>query len=216
MQNIQYKTLNEKQKDSPYQEHSHAIAGACTFCGAPVQPGETVCEECGLPVAGIPCPKCGAECHRMFCPRCGAPACRAAERVLEKASADPDFIRARELTEKLEDLADQVFESPSDEIREEYDDTVRDLDALFEKMLPPAGSTPQEQFNYYSARNILIVHTERKTVRRQVRTEWICNYCGASHAKPSECYKPFLGGKWQYKEVIDVEETTTYEIKKEE
>ena len=28
-------------------------SGHCTFCGAPMEPGDTVCEECGMPADGV-------------------------------------------------------------------------------------------------------------------------------------------------------------------
>lgn len=88
--------------------------------------------------------------------------------------------------------------------KEEYRKTVRDINKLFEEMLPPAGTTPQEQRNFYSARKVAVVTTIKKKVK--VPIEWICNYCGCHHNQPSECAEPQLGGTWVY---IEKTETTT-------
>ena len=91
---------------------------------------------------------------------------------------------------------------------EEYQQVVKDLNQLFEEMLPPAGSTPQEQFNYYSARKIAI-ETVRKVQITQ-KTGWVCNYCGCFHNKPSECCEPWHGGTWIYETIEREEHTTEY------
>lgn len=85
-------------------------------------------------------------------------------------------------------------------IRQEYKSTVADVNRLFAEMLPPAGSTPQEQRNYYSARKVAV--TEKGVDR--IKTGWVCNYCGCFHSKPSECAEPWHGGVWQYDEVETV------------
>ena len=61
-------------------------------------------------------------------------------------------------------------------------------------MLPPAGSTPQEQRNYYTARKVAV--TELVEVTGLVG--WVCNWCHCFHDNPSQCYRPWLGGTWQY------------------
>lgn len=65
-------------------------------------------------------------------------------------------------------------------------------------MLPPAGSTPQEQRNYFSARKLPV----EKIIHTKVRNAWVCNFCGCWHNRPSECCEPWHGGKWvcEYKE----------------
>jgi hypothetical protein len=89
-------------------------------------------------------------------------------------------------------------------IKEEYRRTVRDVNKILDEMLPPAGSTPQEQRNFFSARKVAVETTIRQKVK--VPIEWICNYCGCHHKNPSECAEPQLGGTWVYIEKV---ETTT-------
>jgi hypothetical protein len=48
-----------------------------------------------------------------------------------------------------------------EEIMKEYKQTIRDVNKIFEEMLPPAGSTPQEQRNFYSARKVAVVTTTK-------------------------------------------------------
>ena len=96
-------------------------------------------------------------------------------------------------------------------IKEEYRRTVRDVNKILDEMLPPAGSTPQEQRNFFSARKVAVVTTVRQKVK--VPIEWICNYCGCHHKNPSECAEPQLGGTWVY--IEKVETTTVREYKYE-
>lgn len=95
-----------------------------------------------------------------------------------------------------------------EQIKDDYNKTVKDLNQLLAEMLPPAGSTPQEQRNYYSARKVAV---RTKTIEK-IKLGWICNYCGCLHNCPSECAEPWHGGHWEYKEV----ETETLEYKLDE
>ena len=72
----------------------------CTFCGAPMEPGDTVCEECGMPVDGVVCPQCGTRNYRTFCSHCNMPLTKAAQRVVEKAKEDPKVIQAAQLMDQ--------------------------------------------------------------------------------------------------------------------
>lgn len=82
------------------------------------------------------------------------------------------------------------------ELQAEYARMKAELNATLENMVPPAGSTPQEQRNYYSARRISVI---QKT-RSDNPVAWVCNYCGCWHNKPSECCEPWHGGTWIYEE----------------
>ena len=95
-------------------------------------------------------------------------------------------------------------------IQHEYQQVVKDINAVLDEMAPPNGSTPQEQFAYYSAQKVAVEAT-RKVVRKSVKrvcTGWVCNFCGCHHRVPGECVEPWLGGKWIYKDVTVYEETT--------
>ena len=66
-------------------------------------------------------------------------------------------------------------------------------------MLPPAGSTPQEQRNYYTARKVAVMEvTQEKWYGISVRETlgWECNRCHVLHNSPSECAVREFGGKW--------------------
>ncbi len=84
------------------------------------------------------------------------------------------------------------------ELRAEYSKIKAELDKALNEMLPPAGSTPQEQRNYFSARKLPV----DKIIRTKTRSAWVCNFCGCWHNCPSECCEPWHGGKWvcEYKE----------------
>ena len=84
------------------------------------------------------------------------------------------------------------------ELRAEYSKIQEDLNKALGEMLPPAGSTPQEQRNYFSARKLPV----DKIIRTKIRSAWVCNFCGCWHNCPSECCEPWHGGKWvcEYKE----------------
>lgn len=186
------------------------LVSYCTFCGAPMGWADEECIECGAPAGGINCPSCGTLSHRSFCPKCNAPVTRVAERMLEAAKADPVFKAAVEQNGKLEELElklEQAAPAEAPQIKRELIKVTDDLNALLGQMLPPAGSTPQEQRNYFCARKVAVV---TKTTRR-VCLGWVCNYCGCCHDQPSECTKPYLGGKWKYE---DEETTRTDYIKK--
>lgn len=103
----------------------------------------------------------------------------------------------------------KVSRRSREEIMKEYKQTIRDVNKIFEEMLPPAGSTPQEQRNFYSARKVAVVTTTK--TRSRITIGWVCNFCGCHHSQPSECTKPELGGTWIYEEKEEI--TTTKEYK---
>lgn len=184
----------------------------CTFCGATLEPGATTCEECGMPVDGVVCPQCGTRNYRTFCSCCNAPLTRAAQRAIEKAVEDPKVIEAASLMDQaaqLEEALENTAEGPAKEqAQETYQQVVKDIDQLFAEMLPPAGSTPEEQYNYYSARKVA-VETVR-VIKKETKTGWVCNYCGCLHRQPSECAEPWHGGTWIYKTITQTEVVKEY------
>ena len=172
----------------------------CTFCGAPMQWSDDECPECGAPAGGIICPSCGTLSHRSFCPNCNTPVTKAAARMAEAAKNDPVYQEAVARNAEAEELGRRLeAANPSEQpqLRQELVKVTEDLNSLLARMLPPAGSTPQEQRNYFCARKVAV--TTRTT--RRVRVGWVCNYCGCTHDQPSECCKPFLGGTWKYEDI---------------
>lgn len=176
------------------------IVSYCTFCGSPIEWSDSECPECGAPADGIRCPSCGTLSFRSFCPKCNTPVTKAAVRLLEAARKDPVFAEAQRLSEYIEENADKLG-------KVELIKVTADLNSLLDSMLPPVGSTPQEQRNYFCARKVAVTTS---TIRR-VRVGWVCNYCGCTHNQPSECCRPQLGGRWTYE---DVTTTKTEYIKK--
>lgn len=178
------------------------VVSWCTFCGAPMEWSDSECPECGAPADGIKCPSCGTLSFRSFCPHCNTPLTRAAARMVEVAKSDPVCVEAAAQSAKAAELERTLEIAPAAEvprIKQELVKVTADLNTLLEQMLPPAGSTPQEQRNYYSARKVAV---ESRTLTR-VKVGWVCNYCGCTHPNPADCCKPFLGGKWVYEDKVD-------------
>lgn len=171
---------------------------------------------------------------RPFCRHCNTPLTKAAIRAIEKAKQDPKVKKAAalmdraaqleailedspavmtEAEQRLQEILDDktefaVNESEKAQAAEEYKQVVKDINQLFEEMLPPAGSTPQEQYNYYSARKVAVESLRREV--RHVKTGWVCNYCGCFHNQPSECCEPWHGGTWIYREEVVEEKKVEY------
>lgn len=85
------------------------------------------------------------------------------------------------------------------EIMAEYQQTMEDAAKVMEEMLPPAGATPQEQRNYYTARKVAVmesVQVQWRGIPIQETMGWECNYCHCLHDNPSQCVRPDLGGQW--------------------
>ena len=206
-----YKTKQKTQQKARSLERP-PYSGKCTFCGAPMEPGETICEECGMPVDGVVCPQCGIRNYRTFCSHCNTPLTRAAQRAIEKAVEDPKVIQAAKLMDQaaqLEETLESTAEgSAKEQAQEAYQQVVKDIDQLFAEMLPPAGSTPEEQYNYYSARKVAVEYV--RTIKKDTKTGWVCNYCGCLHRQPSECVEPWHGGTWIYKTITATEVVREY------
>lgn len=86
-----------------------------------------------------------------------------------------------------------------EEILAEYKKAVEEANKAMEEMLPPAGSTPQEQRNYFTARKVAVTELiEEKwyTVKVKSIMGWECNRCHVVHSDPSQCCVREFGGKW--------------------
>jgi hypothetical protein len=86
-----------------------------------------------------------------------------------------------------------------EEIMAEYQQAIQDANRVLEEMLPPAGSTPQEQRNYFTARKMAVMELVEETfygINPRATMGWQCYHCHVIHDNPSECaYKEF-GGEW--------------------
>ena len=94
-----------------------------------------------------------------------------------------------------------------EEIMAEYEKAQEEAVKLLEEMVPPAGSTPQEQRNYFTARKVAVMETVQETWRGVPVREtmaWECNYCHVLHNNPEQCARPQLGGKWVPATLCDV------------
>lgn len=86
-----------------------------------------------------------------------------------------------------------------EEICEEFKQTAKDVNKVLEEMLPPAGSTPQEQRNYYTARKVAVTEIITETfwgIDPQDTMAWLCNHCQVMHENPQKCIYRDFGGKW--------------------
>ncbi|MBR4822934.1 MAG: zinc ribbon domain-containing protein [Bacteroidales bacterium] len=86
-----------------------------------------------------------------------------------------------------------------EEIMAEYQKALEEANKAMEEMLPPAGSTPQEQRNFYTARKVAVMEIiEEKWygIPIQKTMGWECNKCHVLHNNPSECAVKEFGGKW--------------------
>lgn len=64
------------------------------------------CGECGGDTRGVICPSCGTLSFRSFCPSCNAAVDELGQEELDKASADPVFMRICELAEKIVEVTE--------------------------------------------------------------------------------------------------------------
>lgn len=86
-----------------------------------------------------------------------------------------------------------------EDILAEYQKTIDETNKVLEEMLPPAGSTPQEQRNYYTARKVAMMEVIEKTWYGIIRDDvmcWECNKCHVLHDNPNQCAVREFGGKW--------------------
>ena len=93
-----------------------------------------------------------------------------------------------------------VEESESlQQLQEEYDNMVKDINDVLASFVPPNGSTPQEQFAFFSAQKVAIEKT--RTIfdqHEEISAYWVCKAYGCTHTDPSQCSKPSKGGTWYY------------------
>ena len=82
----------------------------CTYCGAPMEPGDEYCCKCGNPRKGIVCPQCGTLNFRCFCSRCNLPLDELALAEIEKAKRDPVFQKAQQLAQEMAELEEKIME----------------------------------------------------------------------------------------------------------
>ena len=107
-----------------------------------------------------------------------------------------------------------------EEIQAEYQRMVEEANKVLESMVPPAGSTPQEQRNYSTARKVAVMETykEKETVSyisQQIeRMGWVCNRCQVFHRSPEECLVREYGGHWTTR-TVDVWSTREEEVEKQ-
>lgn len=107
-----------------------------------------------------------------------------------------------------------------EEIQAEYQRMVEEANKVLESMVPPAGSTPQEQRNYSTARKMAVMETYKEKVTvsyisQQIeRMGWVCNRCQVFHRSPEECLVREYGGYWTTR-TVDVWSTREEEVEKQ-
>ncbi len=109
--------------------------------------------------------------------------------------------KSKQTTQKSENFSIKTISL--DEAMKKYKEVAEKLQAELNEMLPDPKATPQEQRNFFSARKI----SSAELI--SVRQCWVCNYCGCHHNQPSECYKPWMGGKWIMATELGNKTTTT-------
>lgn len=85
------------------------------------------------------------------------------------------------------------------EILAEYQKAIDEANKVFEEMLAPQGSTPQEQRNYYTARKVAVMEVIEHTwygIKKEDVMCWECNRCHVLHNNPQNCAVREFGGKW--------------------
>lgn len=106
------------------------------------------------------------------------------------------------------------------EIQAEYQRMVEEANKVLESMVPPAGSTPQEQRNYSTARKVAVMETYKEKVNvsyiagQEERMGWVCNQCQIFHRCPEECGVRKYGGHWTTR-TVDIWATREEEVEKQ-
>lgn len=106
------------------------------------------------------------------------------------------------------------------EIQAEYQRMVEEANRILESMVPPAGSTPQEQRNYSTARKVAVMETYKEKVNvsyiagQEERMGWVCNRCQIFHRAPEECGVREYGGHWTTR-TVDIWATREEEVEKQ-
>jgi rubrerythrin len=107
-----------------------------------------------------------------------------------------------------------------EEIQAEYQRMVEEANKVLESMVPPAGSTPQEQRNYSTARKVAVMETYKEKVSvsylagQEERMGWVCKRCQIFHRCPEECGVREYGGQWVTR-TIDIWATREEEVEKQ-
>ena len=107
-----------------------------------------------------------------------------------------------------------------EEIQAEYQRMVEEANKVLESMVPPAGSTPQEQRNYSTARKVAIMETYKEKVTvsylagQEERMGWVCTQCQIFHRCPEECGVREYGGHWTTR-TVDIWATREEEVEKQ-
>ena len=107
-----------------------------------------------------------------------------------------------------------------EEIQAEYQRMVEEANRILESMVPPAGSTPQEQRNYSTARKVAVMETYKEKVnvsyiaRQEEKMGWVCNRCQNFHSGPEACAVREYGGHWTTR-TVNIWATREEEVEKQ-
>ena len=107
-----------------------------------------------------------------------------------------------------------------EEIQTEYQRMVEEANKVLESMLPPVGSTPQEQRNYSTARKVAVMETYKEKVtvsyiaRQKEILGWVCYRCQIFHNCPEDCAVKEYGGYYTTR-TVDVWATREEEVEKQ-
>ena len=196
----------------------------CSQCGAPA--GGIICPKCGTLSFRAFCPECNEPLTRAAKKAVekaqSDPKFQQLQELVSKAEElraqientsinEPLTIHEKENEPRTLDVSTPIVSKEvdngeasskssiiSDSSAKDLEQLEIDIDKLLSEMLPPAGSTPQQQRIFFCARKIEVV--KAKTVTKTIKNPigWVCNLCGCTHRQPSECARPELGGRWIY------------------
>jgi RNA polymerase subunit RPABC4/transcription elongation factor Spt4 len=107
-----------------------------------------------------------------------------------------------------------------EEIQTEYQRMMEEANKVLASMVPPAGSTPQEQRNYSTARKVAVMETYKEKVtvsyiaRQKEILGWVCYRCQIFHNCPEDCAVKEYGGYYTTR-TVDVWATREEEVEKQ-
>jgi len=77
-----------------------------------------------------------------------------------------------------------------------YKEKMQEMQDSLNSMMPPADAPPQIQRDFLTARKMEFL----SRTKVKVKIGWKCFAYSCLHMQPSECSKPFAGGRWIYEE----------------
>ena len=118
----------------------------------------------------------------------------AATKEVSPAPTAPPTVKTAATPKKL--LFSAVTISSKEDAIKLYKEKMQEMQDSLNSMMPPADAPPQIQRDYLTARKIEFL----SRTKVKVKIGWKCFAYSCLHKQPSECSKPFAGGRWIYEE----------------